>query len=721
MATLRKNDGSVMLSEERATRRLARTLIVFFVLLALPVSALLIRTYRQLSQEALLQYKTAAEDLVARVDESVHSLLTAEELRPFGDYNFFSVADNPLFQQKAVNYSPLSALPDESPIPGLVGYFQVDPTGSFSSPILPAGTDSWSDPRLADRAELTKRQALHARLESVLTDNYLLASSERRPPSAKDSDEHVAAEGEEAGASVPIAEELDRMDDAFGQAVGAAENRQTQADKTQLASKYLADELFEAKKEAPADNEPTGYKSKSAYLGKQSRRERRTEVVNIPATQSWEQNTQRAEQALEQRADSSNAVRPSPQIQDNEAALKLQESTPILTFESVIDPIQAHLLGDDYIIFFRTAYRDNQRYLQGFVVKKNTFLKRTIDDAFYSSSLSSVAQLRVKMFGYSTRLLQPKQVSRSLWSDEAASPDSPSDLILKGVLAPPLDQTQLLFTAAVPLTSAGASLVHALTFLLIASLLGGFYALYRLGKAQISLAAQQTNFVSAISHELKTPLTSIRMYGEMLRSGWVGDEEKRKSYYDFIFFESERLSRLIANVLTLARIGNNSFEEPERCVMKSSALLDLARSRVDSQVSQAGFELKMSCSEDDGDVEAEVDEDLFVQIIVNLVDNALKFSAKAEVREIEIGCRREAHRPELVCFYVRDFGPGVPKTEMKKIFSLFYRPGSELTRTTKGTGIGLALVKELTARMKGRVDLENRSPGAEFQVYLPRA
>ena len=86
---------------------------------------------------------------------------------------------------------------------------------------------------------------------------------------------------------------------------------------------------------------------------------------------------------------------------------------------------------------------------------------------------------------------------------------------------------------------------------------GVLYGVYRLGGGQIELAQERSNFVSAVSHELKTPLTSIRMYGEILRAGWVESEDKKRSYYDFIFFESERLSRLIANVLHLARLTNN--------------------------------------------------------------------------------------------------------------------------------------------------------------------
>ena len=111
------------------------------------------------------------------------------------------------------------------------------------------------------------------------------------------------------------------------------------------------------------------------------------------------------------------------------------------------------------------------------------------------------------------------------------------------------------------------------------------------------------------------------------------------------------------------------------------------------------------------------DEDFVTQILLNLVDNAVKFSRDAERREVVLTCA-EGGNGTLV-LSVRDYGPGVPPAEMGKIFRLFYRPGSELTRETMGTGIGLALVRQLTLAMGGRVEVSNAEPGAEFRVHLP--
>jgi signal transduction histidine kinase len=245
-------------------------------------------------------------------------------------------------------------------------------------------------------------------------------------------------------------------------------------------------------------------------------------------------------------------------------------------------------------------------------------------------------------------------------------------------------------------------------------LCGGFYMMYRLGAGQIDLTRQQQDFVSAVSHELKTPLTSIRMYGEILREGWASDE-KKKLYYDYIFEESERLSRLIANVLQLARMTRNHTRVETR-PLAVAELMDGIRSRVSAQVARARFDLNMHCDPEAGRTTIQVDPDGFLQIFINLVDNAIKFSATAQQKVIDIGCERL--RDGRVQFGVRDYGPGVPGDQMKKIFRLFYRSESELTRETVGTGIGLALVHQLARAMDAQVDVVNREPGAEFRLKI---
>jgi signal transduction histidine kinase len=290
-------------------------------------------------------------------------------------------------------------------------------------------------------------------------------------------------------------------------------------------------------------------------------------------------------------------------------------------------------------------------------------------------------------------------------------------LLYRSRLSAPLDRLDLIYSINRLPPGPGAGVLLWTTAIIGIVFLGGFFALYRLGLAQIQLARQQQDFVAAVSHELKTPLTSIRMYGELLKEGWVS-EEKRKQYYDYIHDESERLTRLISNVQQLAKITRSEprFYLKPRPVRE---LMDHVESKIGSQVERAGFRLRINRNDQTDACVIRIDEDCFSQIIINLVDNAIKFSKHAENRAIEIGSRKSGERN--ITITVRDFGPGIAKSQMKKIFQLFYRTESELTRETVGTGIGLAIVHQLSVAMNGKVDVINKDPGAEFRLTLPIA
>jgi signal transduction histidine kinase len=273
---------------------------------------------------------------------------------------------------------------------------------------------------------------------------------------------------------------------------------------------------------------------------------------------------------------------------------------------------------------------------------------------------------------------------------------------------------ELLFTIRQLPVGQGGWVVGWTAGMLMLVLCLGVYLMYRLGVRQIELIRQQQDFVSAVSHELKTPLTSIRMYGEILLAGWA-PEERKQTYYSFIHDESERLTRLINNILQLARMTRNDIKvEPQE--IEVAELMDRVQSKIAAQVERAGFTLNLSCDAA-GESKILVDSDYFTQIIINLLDNAVKFAAKAENRCIDINCQGQRNGDVLIS--VRDYGPGVPRDQMKKIFKLFYRSENELTRETVGTGIGLALVNQLIQAMNGRVDVVNKTPGAEFRVFFP--
>jgi two-component system, OmpR family, phosphate regulon sensor histidine kinase PhoR len=149
-------------------------------------------------------------------------------------------------------------------------------------------------------------------------------------------------------------------------------------------------------------------------------------------------------------------------------------------------------------------------------------------------------------------------------------------------------------------------------------------------------------------------------------------------------------------------------------------LLESVRHALVTQVEACGFELNLRSAETvPAGLTVKADVDAFAQIMINLVDNALKFAADAEPRRIDVGWIVDRGGGKNVLFYVRDYGPGIERGQRRKIFDLFYRSGDEMTRTKPGTGIGLALVKQLADRMGAVVDLVNRRPGVEFQLELP--
>lgn len=284
-------------------------------------------------------------------------------------------------------------------------------------------------------------------------------------------------------------------------------------------------------------------------------------------------------------------------------------------------------------------------------------------------------------------------------------------------LSVPFDSIELVFAVTELPRPKGSGVINWAAGILVLILTVGMYLIYRLGLRQLTLSQQQEDFVSAVSHELKTPLTSIRMYGEILREGWA-DEEKRREYYDYIHTESERLSRLIDNVLQLARMKRNDISVHAKDVTVKE-VLDIVRSSIESPISAAGYTLDLHCDEVLKALELRVDTDLLAQIIINLVDNAIKFSAKSSNHSISIRIERSSDKEVSVC--IRDYGPGIDKKHLKRIFNLFYRAENELTRETAGTGIGLALVSQLVRSMGGKVDVVNKEPGCEFRVILPLA
>ncbi len=664
-------------------RGLKAVLVVFFLALALPAGVLIAQAYSQLKWEAFRSTQVAAEELAARIDATLRAAIATEDARSFGAYSFLVVEGDAA--ANFVQRSPLSAFPVESAVPGVLGYFQVDAAGRFTTPLLPEAGVAAARYGIAPAEEAARRQRV-TELRALLARNQLVRAPRDESPAAPARER----EREQLERSAAI---------AASSSAQAAFDRLVAADPPGQAEASLSRAGPEA---APRAEPPAG--GQAANVLPQRLEARQNRVAQEQQTLPADLRQKRVEEALVAEP----AVAQDAAADDDAPGATVELA--LRMFASELDPFELGVLDTGHLVLFRNVWRDGQRYVQGALLDRAAFVEAAIARAYRASNVAAVARVRLAFQG---RVLDELNTVDSYVGSLAPAAFA-GDVLYRARLSPPLGDVELTFLVDRLPRAPGTALLAWVAVTLAAVLCGGFYLMYRFAAGQMRLARQQQDFVSAVSHELKTPLTSIRMYGEMLKAGWV-DDAKRQTYYDYIHSESERLSRLIENVLQLARLTRNTLRFDLRSVSVAE-LVDMVRSKVATQVERAGFSLEVR-DETPGGTAVVADVDCATQIFINLVDNALKFAAGAAVKKVEIAARRGSDGSVL--FTVRDYGPGVPKAQMKKIFELFYRVENELTRETVGTGIGLALVRQLATAMGARVDVRNCEPGAEFQLQLP--
>jgi two-component system phosphate regulon sensor histidine kinase PhoR len=224
----------------------------------------------------------------------------------------------------------------------------------------------------------------------------------------------------------------------------------------------------------------------------------------------------------------------------------------------------------------------------------------------------------------------------------------------------------------------------------------------------------KSDFIANVSHELKTPLSLIRMFGELLATGRTKGESTAREYAEIITRESERLSRLIDNVLDFARIerGKAGYDFKVGDLAEVLARgLDVYRHRLERE----GMTLRLDIAEHLPPVR--IDENAMTLLLLNLVDNAVKYAADG--KELEVSLREDDGK---VLLRVADRGPGIPADERERVFERFYRARSVRGRPVRGSGIGLAIVKHIAVAHGGDVSVEStHGGGCTFLVWLPAA
>jgi signal transduction histidine kinase len=251
------------------------------------------------------------------------------------------------------------------------------------------------------------------------------------------------------------------------------------------------------------------------------------------------------------------------------------------------------------------------------------------------------------------------------------------------------------------------------TFLVLVFLLCGIALTLRATDREARLAQAKSNFVANVSHELKTPLSLLSLFSEILELGLIKNEEKKIEYYRVIRHESRRLNKMIDNILDFSKIeaGRKTYDFANGDIAE---VIENVLSSYRYQIS-SGFEVQTNIQTDLPPVL--IDRDAMAQAISNLVDNAIKYSG--DVKQLSITAK--AGESDL-SIQIADHGIGIPRAEQAKVFEKFYRVGNGLVHDVKGSGLGLSLVKHIIEAHQGTISVESEvGKGSRFTILLPLA
>jgi len=251
----------------------------------------------------------------------------------------------------------------------------------------------------------------------------------------------------------------------------------------------------------------------------------------------------------------------------------------------------------------------------------------------------------------------------------------------------------------------------AFTLIILLMLLGFVFILYTLN-VELRLNKLKSEFISNVSHELKSPLTSIHMMTEMLHHKRVENEERKAEYYSAMLEDSEHLSHLIDNILDFSRIDEDR-KKYEFIDLDLDKLIREFIKSIQEMIRESGFEISYSCPDKVSVIRA--DRNAFLQVLYNLVDNAIKFSGTS--RKIDINLVYMDNEIQLT---VKDYGIGISMKDQEKIFERFYRALESQRSGIRGSGIGLTIVKKIVEDHGGYLTLDSRpGKGSMFIVRIP--
>jgi signal transduction histidine kinase len=645
-------------------KRLKISLLIFCAALSVPLGYFVMSTYRGLEQEEAATLNFFANTLFDEMERALEALVEMEEARAIDEYNFYM---SPSGGRHAVNRSPLSHLPAQNYI---LGYFQNNPDGSFQTPLTVVGKSVAADRKDAV-AELERANQIFNHKRTADTDKITV------PPLPK------MAETEQKQQSGFAEKYLDLSRSKKPRARLGQDEKRFEKITAAQAENVARQEVGEAvRRPAP----PAGSLSKSSPA--------RGPAEEDSLAESGKGHAPKTFRSLEAYPVESEAAEP------RKAAAESRDQE---NFQVEVAPLQSVLISADQMFIFRRIMIDRKIYRQGFILKLRAFLNHLVQNYFIDQPMAEYANLRLQVMD------QGREIVREQGGKSTHTPR----FILKRAFPSPFAFLNATLSSDEIPRSTGRNTLVVMMVVLAAIFLIGWFAIYKSVRAVVDLSERRSQFVSSVTHELKTPLTNMRMYVEMLEQGIAKDTEREQEYFQIINSEGSRLSRLINNVLDLAKL-----EKKQRPLNLTRGTFEEVLAEVQTvmqaKLRREGFTLKI-VQEDIRPFQ--YDREAMIQVLINLIENSIKFCQAAQKKEITIRIYQEPHRIKIA---VSDHGPGIPRHALKKVFDDFYRVDNILARKTRGTGIGLALVKKFVKLIGGDVLAENNpGGGCTITISLP--
>ncbi len=638
-------------------------LVVFFVCLAAPMSYLVMRTYRSLEREEKAEFRYFTESLFDRIEEDLARIVIREENRPVDDYGAGKPGDS---STSDLQPSPLATPPQE---PFVLGYFQNNPDGSLFSPLK------------VDPERSTDSGILLAQLHGLNTlFNSKKAGIKEQPQPTKDDAAEIAMPEPSLEKSLASKYFTPTAPAKQKRALGQEEKRLQEVPYEQVQRLAQVDKL---------EDFDDGRKEGASY--------------RIPAAIVESEEAAEADRALARHiagADRNNSL--SEAMSEAQSGV-VGDSSVQPTLQVEVTPLQSVFLDNEHVFIFRRIGINNQIYRQGFVLQIQGFLQNLLASHFSTQPMTRFANLQLTV--------TPPD-STPLSAREGIAVAAPDFVLQRQFPRPFSFLSATLRSDTIPHSSSRGTLTL-LAWLIGAVTLLGFLAIYKSMRVIVELAERRAGFVSSVTHELKTPLTNIKMYSEMLEQGIAKDRQREQEYFQVMNSESSRLARLIDNVLEFSKLERK--QRPLNMVTGTlEEVLAETRSIMQEKLKQEEFELVV---ENKAAQPFGYDREVMVQILINLLDNSVKFSREAANKRILLQVAPEG---KYMHISVSDSGPGIDPAALNKVFDDFYREDNSLARKTKGTGIGLALVKKFVLAMGGKVKAaNNRGTGCTITVSLP--